>query len=445
MQGNSWCGTSAGTQFCSVTDQRRTFGDLIAAASRVYESYRSGSSLFAGASMPILFLVVFVVMAAFALLLPSILFVLVNMGASQAGATATLASYSFAQFLVGPMLGRMSDRLGRRPILIYTLVGSTLSYLFLILFASSPFSVLVALLLAGVCAGNTAVVLASVTDLTDAENRAKGMGLVGAGIGLAFTVGPPLGAFLGGTNAGTATIFGPALVGIGLCGLGLLGVLFKMKETLGKAGDVTPSQVNRLQAFALILRRPVLMQICLMMLFFTVPLSLMETTVGFYAEIRFLWGPRELGVMFFVIGMTLMIVQGGLIGRLTKLFGEKALARAGVIMMGGGLFAIILSPKALFIYPAVLLASVGVALFNTSMSTLASHRSNPAERGMVMGVFQSMQSLGRSLAPLAAGYLNQLSNGLPMIVGAAMIGCVFFWILLLYGRIDQAPVSEAAE
>ncbi len=411
----------------------------------MYDGYWSGFSLFAGVSMPILFLVIFVVMAAFALLLPSILFVLVNMGASQAGATATLASYSFAQFVVGPMLGRMSDRLGRRPMLIYTLLGSTLSYLFLILFASSPNSVLIALVLAGICAGNTAVVLAAVTDLTDAENRAKGMGLVGAGIGLAFTVGPPLGAFLGGTDAGTATIFGPALVGMGLCGLGLLGVLFRMKETLDKAGDVIPSQVNRMQAFALILRRPVLMQICLMMLFFTVPLSLMETTVGFYAETRFLWGPPELGVMFFVIGMTLMIVQGGLIGRLTKRFGEKSLARAGVIMMGGGLFAIVLSPVSLFIYPAVMVASVGVALFNTSMSTLASHRSSPAERGMVMGVFQSMQSLGRSLAPLAAGYLNQLSNGLPMIVGAAMIGCVFFWMLLLYARIDQAPVSDAAE
>jgi MFS family permease len=389
--------------------------------------------------MPILFLVIFVVMAGFALLLPSILYVIVNMGATQAGATAMLASYSFAQFLIGPFLGRLSDRMGRRPMLIFTLAGSTLSYLFLASWAVTPPLVLVALVLAGLFAGNTAVVLAAVTDITDSENRAKGMGMVGAGIGLAFTVGPPVGALLGGNAADSATIAQPALVAAALCGLGLVTVMARMKETLDAGEDAASSRVSRLQAFGLIVRRPVLMQICLMMLFFTIPLSLMETTVGFYAETRFLWGPPELGAMFFVIGTTLMVVQGGLIGPLTKRFGEKALARAGVVMMGVGLFAIVLVPLDLFIYPAVALASVGVALFNTSMSTLASHRTTAAERGMVMGVFQSMQSLGRSSAPLIAGFLNQQMNGLPMIVGGGMVVAVFLWMMALYGRIDRAP------
>lgn len=386
--------------------------------------------------MPILFLVIFVVMAGFAALLPSIMYVLENLGTSQAAATPILASYSFAQFIVGPLWGRLSDRFGRRPMLLLTLAGSVLSYLYLANFNANASFILVGFLLAGIWAGNTSVVLAAVADITTAENRAKGMGMVGAGIGLAFTVGPFLGAMIGGADAASATIGAPSLLSASLCALGFIVVLFRFKETLQSDENThLPERISRLEAFARIKSRPILLQICLMMLFFTVPLAMMESILSYFMETKFFWGPPNMGKLFLFIGLVLMIVQGGLIGRLNKRFGERSLARAGVILMGSGLFGIVLAPTTVLIYVAVALTSAGTALFNTSTASLVSHRASASERGAVMGVFQSMQSLGRSTGPLIAGLLNQQLNGLPMLAGGGIMFGVLVWMLFLYQKL----------
>ncbi|NVJ98325.1 MAG: MFS transporter [Alphaproteobacteria bacterium] len=392
--------------------------------------------------MPILFLVVFVVMAGFAMLLPSIMYVLENMGVSQAAATPILASYSFAQFVVGPFWGKLSDRHGRKPVLLVSLAGSAVSYAFLSTYADTAAHILIGLVAVGVFAGNTSVVLASVTDLTNAENRAKGMGLIGAGIGLSFTLGPFVGAMVGGANAQSATIASAALISSILCAVGLLVVLVRFSETHGaKArGHDGLEHISRMEAFGRIKSRPVLMQICLMMLCFTIPLAMMESTLSYFMEIKFHWGPQEMGRLFFVIGMVLMIVQGGLIGRLTSRFGERSLARSGIVLMGGGLITILVAPSTAMVYLGIVATSVGTAFFNTSMSSLASHRAKDSERGAVMGVFQSMQSLGRSSGPLVAGLLNQQLNGLPLLVGGGVMAIVLLWMVGLHRQLRDADM-----
>lgn len=374
------------------------------------------------------------------MLLPSIMYVLENLGTSQAAATPILAGYSFAQFLVGPMWGRLSDRIGRKPTLLLTLAGSAVSYAFLSGFSDSPAHILIGLLAVGVFAGNTSVVLASVTDLTSTENRAKGMGMMGAGIGLAFTIGPFVGAMVGGADARSATIEHATLISAVLCAAGFLIVLARFRESrpMGDEGALPQGRISRLEAMGRIRTRPILLQICLMMLFFTIPLAMMESTLSYFMEDKFAWGPREMGQLFFFIGLILMVVQGGLIGRLTRRFGERTLARAGVFCMGGGLIAIFFGPTGAAVYLGIGATSIGTALFNTSMSSLASHRARDSERGAVMGVFQSMQSLGRSVGPLAAGLLNQQLNGLPLLVGGSIIAIVFLWMIALYRQLRDA-------
>ncbi len=391
--------------------------------------------------MPILFLVVFVVMAGFALLLPSIMFVLENLGASQAEATPILASYSLSQFVIGPVWGRLSDWFGRRPILIITLLGASVCYVFLATIADTPAMVLLGLTLVGIFSGNTSVVMAAVSDLTTPENRAKGMGLMGAGIGLAFTIGPAVGGYVGGGDAQTATILMPSAIAAGLLLIGTLVVALRFGESHDDKSE-GEGRISRLEAFGRIRTRPILLQICLLMLMFTVPLSMMESVLSYFMETRYEWGPPDMGKLFLVIGLVLMIVQGGLIGRLTQRFGEISLARAGVFFMGTGLFLVLLVPTASLVFPGIALTSVGTALFNTSMSALASHRAKPTERGAVMGVFQSMQSLGRSTGPLAAGLLNQQLNGLPLLAGGLIMLLVLVWVVSLHRQIDRVGVVK---
>ncbi|MFC4348474.1 MFS transporter [Kordiimonas lipolytica] len=391
--------------------------------------------------MPILFLVVFLVMAGFAMLLPSIMYVLENLGASQAEATPILASYSLSQFIIGPVWGRLSDWFGRRPILIITLLGASACYLFLATMADTPALVLLGLTLVGIFSGNTSVVMAAVSDLTSAENRAKGMGLMGAGIGLAFTLGPPLGGVVGGSDAATATISVSAAIAAGLLLTGALVVAVLFRESHAEHEE-DRGQISRLEAFGRIRTRPILMQICLMMLMFTVPLSMMESVLSYFMETRYAWGPPDMGKLFLVIGLVLMVVQGGLIGRLNNRFGEISLARAGVFFMGLGLFLILIVPTAGLVFIGIAATSVGTALFNTSMSALASHRAKPTERGAVMGVFQSMQSLGRSTGPLAAGLLNQELNGLPLLAGGLIMVLVLLWVVSLHRQIDRVGIVK---
>ncbi|SDE37115.1 Predicted arabinose efflux permease, MFS family [Kordiimonas lacus] len=392
--------------------------------------------------MPILFLVVFFVMAGFAMLLPSIMYVLENLGASQAEATPILASYSLSQFIIGPVWGRLSDWFGRRPILIITLVGASACYLFLATMADTPAMVLLGLTLIGIFSGNTSVVMAAVSDLTAPENRAKGLGLMGAGIGLAFTLGPAVGGIFGGGDAQTATISVPAAIAAGLLLVGALVVAVRFRESHTDTVE-GEDRISRLEAFGRIRTRPILLQICLMMLCFTVPLSMMESVLSYFMETRYQWGPPDMSKLFFMIGLILMLVQGGLIGRLTLRFGEISLARVGVFFMGVGLFLIMLVPTASLVYLGIAATSLGTALFNTSMAALASHRAKPTERGAVMGVFQSMQSLGRSTGPLTAGLLNQQLNGLPLLAGGLIMVLVLWWVVSLHRQIDRTGVVRA--
>lgn len=391
--------------------------------------------------MPVLFAAVLVIMGSFAMLLPAIMYVLGNMGLSNSLSTPIIAAYSLAQFLAGPQWGRLSDRLGRKKVLATALFMGGLSYGAMALFAGNTIALFLTMVCAGLCAGSLAVVFATVSDITTPENRTKGMGVIGAAIGLSFVVGTAIGGSIAGESAASASIFGPASAAALVCLLGAAMVIFLMKETrhattadLVAEGD-SPS---RLAAFRKIARHPVLLKLCFLILAFTFCLALMEPLVPKYILVHFDWGPIEMRNIFIYIGITLVIVQGTLVGPLANRFGEVMLVRVGLGLMGSGLVILAILPEPLFLVIALTLTSIGTALFNASALSLASHQAQDNERGAVMGVAQSMQALGRSFGPMATGLLFDLNVGLPFLTGAALVTV----LLLSFQRLTHRLRAE---
>ena len=365
-------------------------------------------------------------MAGFAVLLPTIVYHLENLGASSAEATQILACYSFAQFFGGTLLGRLSDRIGRKPVLITGLLSALGAYIFLHLAADNLMNTWLGLVFAGFSSGIVAVVFASVTDITLPENRAKGMGAMGAGIGLAFTLGPAVGAFLGAENSVEATIQVPVLASIGFMVLGLLGAsrlkIVPVEQAVEKEEE---------GQWQLVAAKPILMQMAFLMFLFTVTTALTEPIMPLLLDFRYGWGPKELGTVFGYVGLVIILVQGGLVGPLARKFGERNLVAAGVLLQFTGLTILIYTPISLGIFIGLTCTSVGGALFNTNVLAIASMQAKESRRGVILGAFQSMMSIGRSSGPLAAGLLFTIDPNMPMLAGSAVSILVLVWLVSL--------------
>lgn len=394
--------------------------------------------------MPVLFFIILLDIAGFGILLPSIMFVLHNMGAGPGYATLIIAMYSVSQFIAGPFWGRLSDRVGRKPILMISMFGAFLAYLLMVV-AETPEMILISRILAGLMAGNIATAYAAVSDLTTPENRAKGMGVLGAAFGLGFVVGPAIGGFLGGDTPATANITYPAMASAVMVSLAILATAVFFKESLSakhRAELATQPHVGRIEALRRVTTRPVLMRFCAFIFMVSLTAALLEPVIPLLVGNRYGWGPLNLGYIFTAVGLVIAAVQGGLIGRLTKAFGEKNLVKAAFVLLMVGLLLIIITPISYGVVLGLMFTGVGTTLFTTSMTALVSHRAGPTERGLVMGVVQSMQALGRSVGPLVTGAMFAYWEELPYSVGIVLMIVAFTWMTMLARRMPIEDVHR---
>ena len=383
--------------------------------------------------MKVLFFIILLDIAGFGILLPSVMFVLQNMGAGPGYATLIVAMYSIGQFIAGPLWGQLSDRVGRKPILLISMCGAFFAYL-LMVFAETPEMILISRLLAGLMAGNIATAYAAVADLTQPENRAKGMGVLGAAFGLGFVIGPAIGGFLGGATPETATIFYPSIASAVMVGLAMLATLFFFKETLGEEHRnelKSQPRLSRAEALKKVVLHPVLMRFCIFIFMVSLTAALMEPVLPLLVGNRYGWGPLNMGYIFIFVGLVIAIVQGGLVGRMAKSFGEKNMVKIAFSLLIVGLLLIIYTPFPYGVVVGLCCTGVGTTLFTTAISALASHRAKPTERGLVMGVVQSMQSFGRSVGPLFAGSLFAYWEGLPYLAGVILMVMALIWMVML--------------
>jgi DHA1 family tetracycline resistance protein-like MFS transporter len=371
--------------------------------------------------MPVLFLIVFVDLVGFGLVIPLLPFYAERFSASPQQVTLLLAIYSLMQMFSSPLWGRLSDRIGRRPVLMVSMMASVLAYLWMG-FADALWMLFAARALGGICAGNIAAAQAYIADVTPPEKRARGMGMIGAAFGFGFIIGPALGGVVAGHDLGTADLRTPGLIAAGLSFLAVLGVVFLLKESLTAAKVDGPAR-SRVTLIMDAFGRPVLSRLLVIFFLVTFAFAGMEATFAMWAMRQYGWGPAQVGYVFTYVGVLSAVMQGGLIGPLTRQFGEEKLMTAGLAMITGGLLGLGFAQELAALLVAVSLLALGMGAMQPSLSSLISRRAGASEQGEIMGVAQSVGSLSRVLGPVAAGALFAgLGRNSPFLWGAVLGG-----------------------
>src|SRR5665213_3727202 len=337
-------------------------------------------------SLKALFVVSMIDVLGFGVLIPLVPYMAHKYGAGPILTTAILGSYSLCQLLAAPIWGRLSDRYGRRPILMSSLVGACLSYVILAL-ADSLWMLLAARMLAGFMAGNLAAAFAYASDVSTPATRAKSMGMVGAAIGIGFMLGIPIGGILAGDHAQSANFLRPAIASALLSLVALALVKFRLPESRVRRKDVVSEP--RTGPLALLRQRPRLKYVASAALLVTTAQGILESIFAFWALNRFGAGPRTVAAALFGAAVVAVIMQGGLVRILAPRLGERRLAQAGICCYVAGLLIVGLAGSTLMLAAlGLLFCGAGMGAFSPSASALASRQSGGADRGAVMGTYQ---------------------------------------------------------
>jgi len=383
-----------------------------------------------------IFLTVFVDLVGFGIIVPLLPFYAEHFHASPETVTLLMAIYSLMQFFSAPLWGALSYRHGRKPVLLASLLGIGLSYLWLA-FADSLWALFAARALAGIIAGNIAAAQAYIADVTPPEKRAQGMGLIGAAFGLGFILGPAIGGLLGGEDPAAPRFLGPGLAAAGLSFLALIFAVVALKESLDPAHRTVAGHraLSRFSALAAGLGDPQLRLTVVLLFLVTFVFAGMESTFALWSERAFGWGPAQNGYVFAYTGVLAALVQGGLIRRLAARFGESHLVMQGAIALGLGLLAIPFVHSLVPLLVAMALLAYGAGVSNPALSSLISLRSPDEVRGATLGISQAATSLARILGPALAGLaFGGLGRSGPFLAGAVVMLGVLLLALKLPGR-----------
>ena len=373
--------------------------------------------------MPILFVIIFMDLVGFGLLLPLLPFYVQRVGAGPEIITLVLGLYSVGQFIAAPLWGRISDRVGRKPVLALTSFGLAASYVMLA-YADTLTSLVVARLFGGVMAGNIAAAQAYISDVTTPATRARGMGMLGAAFGLGFIFGPAIGGLLGGSDLANADFTTPALAAAGVTVIAAIGVIVFLKESLQDAQRDVLARQPRLSmrerlrmAFG---RRTLLLVVSASFLTITA-WALFETVFALWANAVMDYGPAQIGYVLTLMGVISVIVQGAAMGALTRRFGERGLARTALVVLTLGYIGLALSDAQTPALIACAVLALGSALFNPSASSLVSFEAADHERGAVLGIYQGATALGRIVGPAFAGLVfARLGEPAPYVLAALL-------------------------
>ena len=367
-----------------------------------------------------LFLVSVIDVLGFGILIPLVPYMAVRFGASPQAITPILGSYSLCQLLAAPLWGRLSDAYGRRAILITSLAGACLSYAILGL-ATNLWWLLVSRMLAGFMAGNIAAAFAYAADVSAPEKRAGALGLVGAAIGVGFTLGQPVGGLLAGNDAHSANFVLPAIVSVCLSLLAILLVAGVLPESQGVAARSPAREGGRSGPWQLLKQRPSLRLLAGASLLVTYSQSILESIFAIWALHRFGFGPRTVGFLLFGVALPALLMQGGVVRVVVPRVGESRLAMAGALAYVAGLVILAQSASVALTITGLVLCGIGLGAFNPCAAALASRQAQAHERGAVLGTYQSSASLARVLGPFTSGPLYAaLGSSAPFLVGACV-------------------------
>ena len=352
------------------------------------------------------FLIVLVDVFGMTLVIPLLAIYAESLHATPLQATLLVSVYAACQLVSGPLIGQMSDRTGRKPMLILSQVGTLIGFLVMAR-ARSLWMLYLARVLDGATAGNLSLAQAYIADNTPAHDRARAFGLIGIAFGVGFFIGPSLTGYLSATYGLAAPIYLAAAMSATsiLCTVTLLRRGNQVPHTFGDR-----TRAFRPAIYLEYFSRPGLRERLLQFLCFITSFSLFISGFALFAERRFEWngqpfGPREIGYLFGYVGLLSIILQGGLIGRLVTRFGEPALVAAGFVALAIGYFGLGFAASAVALGVAGTLAAFGNGVIRPALTSLITQRAGRREQGTVLGVTQSLMSMASIVAPVVAGLL----------------------------------------
>ncbi len=388
-----------------------------------------------------IFATVFLDLLGIGILIPVIPY-LVQQYSSDALAVGLLSlSYAAAQFVAAPVLGALSDRYGRRPLLVLSVLGSGVGYILFGL-AGSLAMLFVARIVDGFTGGNISIAQAYIADVTPPKDRAKNFGLIGAAFGLGFIMGPALGGALSQISL-QAPAFAAAFLSLVTAAFGFFVLPESLPTHQRKRGAITFAEVNPVRQIGDALQRPGLRPVLAAIFAQNFAFAGLQSNFGVFTLQRFGLGPQENAVLFTFLGVVGVFMQGFLVRRLVNRFSDQRLAVTGLLIMTVGFVAIAFAPAVWVLYPTMALVSIGNALATPTLTNLVSKQAGAREQGAVLGTTQSVGSLTRITGPLWAGAtFDTLGAGAPYWSGGLWIAAAAL-AAAWYGRPRRAESVSA--
>lgn len=370
-------------------------------------------------ALVVLLTVVFLMIAGFGLVIPLLPFFAQAFDAPAWQVTLLFSAFSLGQFIGEPIWGKLSDRIGRKPVLIVTIAMVGLSYAALA-FAPDILWAFGIRFVTGIFAGNISTLQGAMADITPPEKRAQRMGILGAAFSAGFTTGPAIGGFLAQPSRGALGFQLPLLVAAGFALAATLAVILLVRET--RAPNAAPRQVVKTARLREGFADPIISRVVIISFIVVVGFAGIEATYGLWTEARFGWGPRQIGTAFMAMGLLGAICQGWLCGRLARLYGEARTLTGGLALMGVGIAVQGLSPNWQVAVVGFALVCVGQSICFPNISALISRAAPPDRQGEMMGLNMSGMALARIGGPVAAGQLFSLvAPGGPFAFSALLI------------------------
>jgi DHA1 family tetracycline resistance protein-like MFS transporter len=390
----------------------------------------------------VLFLIVLVDLLGFSLVMPLLPPFAAQYGFSKGQIGLLLAAFPICQLIAGPILGRLSDRYGRRPVLAVSQAGTSIS--FLILALSHDFRImLLARMLDGASGGNILVAQAYIADVTEGKDRARGMGIIGAAFGIGFVLGPILGGLLLSLPIDPVwRLRLPFLLAAGLSTVAWLLVLLRLPEST-TPGERDAARVLTVRGLVDLVRNPLIARLVVVSALVTLAFSALEGTFSLYLEERMGYSAARAAYLFAYVGVISAIVQGGLLRRLVPRLGEARLILAGSSLLAAGLAGLALAHALPALLAAAGAVAAGYSLAGPSLTGLVSRCSPGDEQGAILGVMLSAQTLARILNYLAANHLlGAHGPAAPYWEAAALAAAAFVLAAFTLGRRQRQAVAS---
>ncbi|MBN1580603.1 MAG: MFS transporter [Anaerolineae bacterium] len=392
-------------------------------------------------SLFLIFAFVFIDVLGFSLILPLLPFYAQSFEASETVVGLLLAANAVTQMVGAPTMGRLSDRYGRKPLLLVSLIGTVVGFV-LLGSASALWMLFLSRIIDGLFGGNISLAQAYITDVTDEKNRSKGLGLIGASFGLGFIFGPAL----GGTLSAGSNYALPAFVAAGLAALNLIAVQVWLPESLTEERRQNQADSPR-SAFSLrqlweALRLPCVGPLLNIRLWYGLAFTMFQTIFSLYAAKRLGLDARATSYVLTYVGILIVLIQGGGIGQLTKRFTDKQLLFGSSVLLAFSLLAWAVAPNLVVLLIVLAPLALASSVMNVTSNSALTKSVYPEQVGGTLGLSASLDSLTRIISPIVAGFLIQAAGAYApgLLGGGIMLGLsVFIWLQVLFAPDLSCP------